>query len=89
MGKVIGSALVVFVLALFISFGWRSVENTREQEARSEWMYETAGQRNPEPFSYDRDLPADQPILFSAGLAVVVLVVGSIVVIGLNSERRS
>jgi hypothetical protein len=89
MRNVIGLAVVVFVLALFISFGWRSVENTRAEKAELAWAYETAGQRSPEPFSYDRDLPADQPILFSAGLAVAVLVVGSIVVIGINTERRS
>jgi hypothetical protein len=88
MGKLIGITAVVFVVVLLISFGWRSVEDTREDKAEIAWQSDRLGQRSTETFTYDRDLPAEQPFLFAVGTAGVVFVVGLLVIIASNSDRR-
>ena len=88
MGKVIGVTVVVLIVGLFVCHQWAEVERNREADARIEWQSETAGQRNPAPFTYDRDLAAERPVLLPVALATVVFVVGSIAVIASNSERR-
>ena len=90
MGKLIAVTIAVLIAALVITHWWSDVENTREDKARIEWQADTAGQRNPPAFSYDRALPAEQPILFPVGLAAGVFVVGLLVIIASNSsaDRR-
>lgn len=87
MGKLIGITGVVFVLVLALSLGWRSVEETRADRAEIAWNADRIGQQTSETFTYDRDLPAEQPILVAAGTAGVVFVVGLLVIIASNTRR--
>ena len=90
MGKLIAVTIAVLIAALFICHQWAEVEDNREADAKSAWQYETAGDRSPEPFTYDRDLAAERPVLLPVALAGGVFVVGLLVIIASNSssDRR-